>query len=158
MCQRLLTLTHTTKLTHDKLLRMLDYSPETGEFTWKQNRNRSAMKGMKAGTINKTTGYVYIRIDGYTHAAHNLAWFYVTKEWPIEIDHDNRIRHDNRWANLINGTRVDNMRNHSRTTLVEIDGEEKSVRQWCIQFGLKPNTVYKRIHDGMSPKQALGAQ
>lgn len=145
----------TTKLTHDKLLRMLDYNPETGLFVWKQNRNRAAMKGMVAGTQNKTTGYVYIRIDGETHAAHNLAWFYIKKEWPIEIDHDNRIRHDNRFVNLINGTRIDNMKNHGTTRLVEIDGETKSIRQWCIHFGLDPNTVYKRIHDGKSPIEAL---
>ena len=145
----------TTKLTHDKLLRMLDYNPETGLFVWKQNRNRAAMKGMVAGTQNKTTGYVYIRIDGETHAAHNLAWFYIKKEWPIEIDHDNRIRHDNRFVNLINGTRIDNMKNHGTTRLVEIDGETKSIRQLCIHFGLDPNTVYKRIHDGKSPIEAL---
>lgn len=145
----------TTKLTHDKLLRILDYNPETGLFVWKQNRNRAAMKGMVAGTQNKTTGYVYIRIDGETHAAHNLAWFYIKKEWPIEIDHDNRIRHDNRFVNLINGTRIDNMKNHGTTRLVEIDGETKSIRQWCIHFGLDPNTVYKRIHDGKSPIEAL---
>lgn len=144
----------TIKLTHDKLLRMLDYNPDTGLFVWKQNRNRSAMKGMIAGTQNKN-GYVYIRIDGETHAAHNLAWFYVKGEWPIEIDHDNRIRNDNRFINLINGTRIDNMKNHGTTRLVEIDGETKSIRQWCIHFGLNPNTVYKRIHDGKSPIEAL---
>lgn len=148
----------TIKLTHDKLLRMLDYNPDTGLFVWKQNRNRAAMKGMIAGTTNKTTGYVYIRVDGETHAAHNLAWFYVKKEWPIEIDHDNRIRSDNRFANLINGTRIDNMRNHSKTRLVIIDGVSKSVRQWCMHLGLNPNTVYKRIYDGKSPEQALGVK
>ncbi len=149
---------HTTKLTHDKLLRMLDYNPDTGLFVWKQNRNRAAMKGMVAGTQNKTTGYVYIMIDGETHAAHNLAWFYIKKEWPIEIDHDNRIRNDNRFVNLINGTRIDNMKNHGTTRLVEIDGDTKSIRQWCIHFGIKPNTVYSRIYKGMSPEQALGVK
>lgn len=144
----------TTKLTHDRLKRLLAYNPETGEFTWNENRNRSAMKGDAAGAKG-STGYIAIFINGKYYAAHNLAWFYVHGYWPIEIDHIDRIKTNNKIENLRECTRVENMRNHSTTILVEIDGESKSIREWCSLLGKKYNTVYSRISRGMDHKQAI---
>lgn len=54
-----------------------------------------------AGTVDKTNGYRRIAIDGKRYAAHRLAWLYMTGVLPEElIDHENRQRDDNRWANL----------------------------------------------------------
>jgi hypothetical protein len=50
-------------------------------------------------------GYVQIKISGKLYHAHRLAWLYVYGYMPEkEIDHINRIRDDNRIANLREAT------------------------------------------------------
>lgn len=89
------------QLSHDRLLTVLEYSPDTGLFHWKVSMHYNAYKGEEAGSICKESGYVIIGIDGHNFSAHRLAHFYMTKEWPkILMDHKNRIRNDNRWFNI----------------------------------------------------------
>lgn len=58
------------------------------------------MPGTIAGT-STVHGYRQIRIDGVIYRAHRLAWAYMNGAFPVhEIDHRNRIRDDNRIANL----------------------------------------------------------
>jgi hypothetical protein len=40
--------------------------------------------------------YIIIKVDGRMCFAHQLAWLYITGEWPaLFVDHKNRIKHDN---------------------------------------------------------------
>lgn len=55
-----------------------------------------------------------------------------------------------RWA-----THKQQARNRSNNTLVELNGEVKSLSEWCDVFGIRPRTVYGRMHDGMSPAEAI---
>lgn len=97
-------------LTQQKLRHVLRYDHETGDFTWLRNRNRFLV-GEKAGCV-WPTGYVAIKIGGKAYLAHRLAWLYRTGEWPEhEIDHINRDRSDNRFANLRDVTRSLNRAN-----------------------------------------------
>jgi hypothetical protein len=105
--------TDSKRIDHETLLALLHYDPETGHFTWLQmaRPNVSAMVGTRAG-YTTTHGYRRIKVGGGNHAAHRLAWFYMTGEWPAsEMDHANRDRDDNRWSNLRLATRSENMRN-----------------------------------------------
>lgn len=86
-------------MTRDELRELLRYDPDTGLFYWKVSRRQ-----MKAGEIAG-----HIRKDGYNHIgagfekflAHRLAWLFMTGAWPTcDLDHINRRRADNRWANL----------------------------------------------------------
>lgn len=83
----------------------LHYDPETGLFTWRHRSDRernwnSRWAGKPAGAFSN--GYIYIQIDGRSgFSAGRLAWLYMTGEWPpIEVDHRNLNRADNRWENL----------------------------------------------------------
>lgn len=77
----------------------MSYDPETGEFAWLIKPRQRACP-LIAGSIN-AAGYRQICIKGKFYYAHRLAWFYVHKAWPKdEIDHINRVRHDNRLKNL----------------------------------------------------------
>lgn len=90
----------------------LEYDPETGDFTWKVERNSHGGKiypGRKAG--GKNNGYIQIKLFGRIYRAHHLAWLFVTGEWPPvgkDMDHANRDRADNRWANLRLASRSEN--------------------------------------------------
>lgn len=94
------------KLSQEKLKRLLHYNPETGVFTWIATRRM----GRVAGTTSRL-GYIMILIDGMGYISHRLAWMYMYGYWPLEIDHLNRIRNDNRIENLREVSHRDNCRN-----------------------------------------------
>ena len=132
----------------------LHYDPLTGVFTWKYTINRNAKKGQIAG--RKNSGYIEISIDGVKYLAHRLAWYYMTGEWPDVIDHDNRIKDDNRWVNLKNGSHASNSRNQNGVIIFEIDGVSKPMKEWCEIYGKNPNRVYHRYKaHSMGPKESL---
>ncbi len=101
-------------LTAAKLREVLKYESETGHFTWRVRPSNSMRAGDVAGCLSKRTGYWQIRLLGRYCLAHRLAWLYVHGEWPAEeIDHVNRIRSDNRIANLRLATSAENKQNTS---------------------------------------------
>lgn len=98
-------------ITADLLRDLLDYDPETGAFTWKV-RNGICFPGDKAGAVNKHRGYEYIGLANRRLLSHRLAWLYVYGEWPEgQIDHINRVKTDNRIANLRLATQSENGQN-----------------------------------------------
>jgi len=94
------------------LKKHLDYDPETGLFRWKIARQRIKV-GEVAGTTNNY-GYICIKIFSKRYKAHRLPWLYTHGEFPEDsMDHINRIKNDNRIANLRAVTHTENMRNRS---------------------------------------------
>ena len=92
---------------------MLHYSPETGEFVWLQITTSRVKIGDIAGAVN-SGGYVSIGLYGRRYYAHRLAWLYVTGYWPETIiDHRDRQRNNNRFANLRLATDTENAHNAS---------------------------------------------
>ena len=85
----------------DEILReVLTYDPDTGVFRWLVRVSSHRDAGDVAGNKNKR-GYWKIVYGGKIYAAHRLAWFFTYGVWPTEnIDHINRVRTDNRIANL----------------------------------------------------------
>lgn len=87
-------------LTADRLRELLRYDPDMGIFTWRVDRGVNRCAGKSAGTPD-AEGHLMIRVDYVIYKAHRLAWLYMTGEWPAEVlDHENRIRGDNRWSNI----------------------------------------------------------
>lgn len=86
-------------ITEERLKNQLIYDPDTGIFKWKVNKGRVKV-GDIACNINDT-GHVRIIIDGTRYYAHRLAWLYTYGEFPDGmVDHINRVKDDNRIANL----------------------------------------------------------
>lgn len=98
-------------VTHERLKELLHYDPETGVF-------RRLVRRFGAHEFPDThdgRGYLQFCVDGRLYLAHRLAWLYVHGHWPpTEIDHKNRIRDDNRLANLRLATRSQNNWNKVR--------------------------------------------
>jgi len=104
-------------LTQARLKEVLRYDRRTGDFYWLAQRgSRVDLVGKRAGSLN-VPGYWVIVIDGKIHRAHRLAWLYVYGHFPKELDHKNRIKTDNRIANLREATRNKNLANQARGSL-----------------------------------------
>ena len=105
------------KLTQKRLKELLHYDPETGIFIRLKNAGSRSSRGDIAGGPGGC-GYRTIGIDGKRYLASRLAWLYQEGYFPEnQVDHKNRIRHDDRWENLRHVTQVCNSRNSkTRTT------------------------------------------
>jgi hypothetical protein len=98
-------------LTQQELMRNLHYDPASGIFVRIATASPNAQMGTIAGSV-KQNGYRRINVRYASHAAHRLAFLYMTGEFPPEVvDHINGIRDDNSWANLRAISQAENQRN-----------------------------------------------
>lgn len=123
-------------ITHEFLLSILRYEPDTGLFYWRVKRgNAGAFLGDVAGSLHPR-GHIFIRV-GKLYAAHRLAHFYMTKTWPPEqIDHKNGIKNDNRWINLRCVTNQENAQNQVHLRVINTSGhrgvsKHKGANKWA---------------------------
>lgn len=75
--------------------------------------------------------------------------------WTLDrIDHDRDYCPENcRWANW-----AEQALNRKGSSLLECDGQTKSIREWAAEKGIKRSTLYMRLgHYEMSPREALSA-
>ena len=99
------------KLTQSRLKEILHYDPITGIFTWIVANSKSIKIGNVAGCI-KPDGYRCIRVDNKDYKASRLAWLYMKGYFPEhEVDHEDRVRHNDRWKNLRHLTHSCNLKN-----------------------------------------------
>jgi len=96
----------------DQVKELVHYDPLTGVFTWRKSPHYWVKEGSRADSTYDTAGYRKVNLLGGNHAAHRLAWFYCTGEWPkTGLDHKNTVRDDNRLDNLRLATPSQNSQN-----------------------------------------------
>lgn len=140
-------------LTHNELIKILSYCSETGKFTWINPPSPSKVKvGDVAGTM-MSDGYRSITINSKMHKEHRLAWLYMTGEWPSKkMDHINRNRGDNRWANLRLATYSENTANrtgHNRYGFKGVSTNSRCVtKPYRAQIEVRENGRRKSISLG----------
>lgn len=82
-----------------ELWELFDYKPLTGELVW--NRRIGVRTGAEAaGSLDKDG---YLRTTGEKYLVHRVIWKWVTGSDPLDgytVDHQDRQRLNNRWANL----------------------------------------------------------
>jgi len=114
------------ELTQTRLKEFLQYDPATGIFIWLQRSLESfaslhhgktwntRFAGKSAGSVNKITGYLHIRVGGKVYPAHRLAFMHMNGSFPrYQTDHINHSRTDNRWRNLREASNQENGMNQS---------------------------------------------
>jgi hypothetical protein len=88
-------------LTQERLMQVLRYEPDTGNFFWVE-RAKGRQMDKPAGSVQ--ANYREIRVDGVAYQAQRLAWLYVHGEFP---PNGQRIRFEN--LDPLD-TRIDNLR------------------------------------------------
>jgi len=133
-------------LTQETLKSLLYYNAETGIFTRRATSSSAAKAGDVAGGKTKC-GYISIRVNGRKYYAHRLAWLYMTGEWPpYQIDHDDHIRHNNKWDNLNKATNQDNQKNgtmqkNNSSGITGVD-QCKRNKMWRARIGVNGKDVF----------------
>ena len=150
------------ELTAEYLRSVLHYSPETGIFTRKISTAHRVKVGDAAGCPGGG-GYLRIQLQGRRYKAHRLAWLYVYGEWPKDqLDHTNRIRTDNRIANLREVTNKQNGQNRSKPSN-NTSGHpgvswNKRISKWQAQIKHNYKDVYlgcfATIEEALSARKA----
>lgn len=101
----------TAQLTYERLREAVFYDPILGTFTWLHDAGSRARIGNPAGSAKKGR-HTLLMIDNVLYKAHRLAFFYMMRRWPTpEDDHENLEKSDNRWCNIREATRSQNMAN-----------------------------------------------
>ena len=109
------------------LCRLLRYDPETGKLFWRaralsmfslERAGRTwntCYAGKEAFITDDTQGYKVGSIFGRLYKAHRVIWAMQTGEWPeSHIDHRDLDPANNRWHNLREATRSQNLCNTNK--------------------------------------------
>ena len=132
-------------LTQKRLKQVLDYTPETGLFTWNNTLNNKVNAGDVAGWSIR--GYGYITINRKDYIAAKLAFLFMEGIYPEnEVDHINRITDDNRWTNLRVVTHRENclnkgLRKDNSSGITGIYWRDKR-NKWESQIGVYGKRVF----------------
>jgi len=134
-------------ITHQRLLDLLAYDPETGVFTWRVNRG-----GMRAGQeAGCALGdrYCQIMLDYKHYSAHRLSVFYTTGKWPdAVVDHITYGENSDAVSNLRSATWQQNRWNtppkigHSKWKGVTYD--KGRTKCWKITFKLPSGPIIQK--------------
>jgi len=103
-------------ITQERLKELMHYDPDTGIFIRKVQTCSRVKVGMIAGSPDRH-GHLLCHVDGKRYSLHRLAWLYMTGNFPIgEIDHISGEKANNRFCNLRDVGRSENMQNMVRAS------------------------------------------
>ena len=138
-------------LTQSRLQKLLHYESETGLFVRLTKSAPCVKIGDVAGYVDPR-GYVKISVDGRLYKAHRLAWLYMVGQWPNgEVDHRDANFCNNRWSNLREATRTQNIAN-GRIHRDNVSGFKGVVwheqsKKWRARIYVEGKSVSLGLHD-----------
>jgi hypothetical protein len=141
----------------DKLRDIFDYDPTTGNLVWKVRNSKRVKIGDIAG-CKSTDGRILIGLNGRLYKAHRIIWALVTGEWPKNfIDHKNSNPSDNKWENLREATKSQNMMNvgkiKSNTSGIRGVGWSKASQKWRAYIRANHQDIHLGVFENLEDAQ-----
>ncbi len=144
---------------------LFEYNPRTGILRWKHRSDvgkwwNTRYAGKELCTIDKD-GYLIALIGRKRYPAHRLAWIIVTGEWPKnDIDHRRKPRTNNKFKNLREATRAQNIYNSDRRS-DNTSGHRgvywnKAAQKW--QAFIKADSIYRYLGIYKDKTNAIAAR
>lgn len=147
----------------------LDYNPVSGLLFWKLKQIKEGDRPSRVATWNTryagteafkkldAQGYMQGVIDNVGYQAHRIIYKWMTGEEPQEIDHDNRIRTDNRWLNLKASTHTKNnqnqsLRSNNKSGITGVTWDSFA-NKWGVKIGNKRIGRYTRLEDAIAARE-----
>ena len=129
----------------------LSYDKDTGIFIRLKTTGPRKYVGHPAGWLDRH-GYVYINLIGGRFSAHQLAWFYVTGTWPVNvIDHIDGNPGNNRFDNLRDVSILGNAQNmrHSMAgkQSTKLLGAYRNHNKWMARIKVNKQDKYLGTFD-----------
>lgn len=146
-------------MTRDEALKlsneMFMYDSETGHLRHKECKYRPIKEGMKAGNFNQS-GYLQVKIKGYSFTVHRICWYLFYGDIPSLIDHINGVRDDNRIVNLRAATHSQNGMNRPLQSDNTSGFKGVTFHKECNKYKaqIKVNKVYKYLGLYKTPEEA----
>lgn len=140
-------------LTQARLKELIHYNPTTGIFMRKFSRMSKIV-----GSPDKD-GYLTIGIDGKNLKSHRLAFLYMNGRMPDgEVDHVNLKKSDNRFENLRDASRGQNMTN-TKTYSNNASGAKgvhwhKKTMKWQASIMSNGKCFYLGLHEDIESAAA----
>lgn len=125
------------------------YDAATGKLTWAIKKGK-VKPGDNAGCLNKTTGYLVVRVNYKMYAVHRIVWGMFNPDCQFkpgdEIDHIDHDKLNNRLENLRRVNHQTNMRNQSmmRNNKSGVNGVfwDKRARKWRADIRVNGRNKY----------------
>lgn len=136
----------------DLLRKIMSYDPQTGIFTWRAKIASKVVVGRRVGSQQRI-GYWSTQISGRQYYLHRLAFASMGEPVPTLVDHIDRDRGNNRWANLrpatksLNGANVG--RRKSNKTGIPNVYWDKTRLKWAVCIKVMGRTVNRGRYDSL---------
>lgn len=120
---------------------------EDGHLIWVTVNGRPDLIGKEVGSVSSSDGYRYAKVKGKRVGVHRVV-FYKHHGWcPAEVDHENRIRTDNRIGNLRDPeSHVNNLGNQSlqvgRSSKFKGVTWDRNRNKWIASLKVDRRTVF----------------
>jgi len=135
------------------LLKCFSYDADSGILTriWGPNYHSDQFLNKPAGWLD-AEGYIRVQIKQTGYKAHRIIWKMFYGLEPLELDHINRIRSDNRIDNLRQVTRSENQRNRTinkdnKTGVAGVHFDKKQKRWQAFIKNNEGKQISKYFHD-----------